>query len=368
MNRALKAESKELLLADYKYLCDSFWKNEEAGEKRVQFFITLVTAVLAATATLIAKASDQKSFDSIDEINLFALSGLLVFGMITLLRILKRNEVTDGYKCDLDEIRERFKDYFDPCGVLSGYEPFGGASKNKFLLRKIGGLSHIVATLNSIILVALSIVILLIDKRNASGASVALITLNIHGIVLLIFGIFVVSLLAQLFFIKKTEKQSMKNIKASRLTHAGGIVWKKVNADHHFLIITAKDKPLIWVLPKGHIDEIKDIKKDKNLKKNKGENKYEDPAETAIREVREEAGIKARICSTLGYSNYEVGGKLVRVKFYLMEYIGDEIEIKTEKRQKRWCTFEEAVSILSYEDLRRLLRFAHRNLSDVVVG
>jgi hypothetical protein len=50
-----RERSKELLLADHKYICDSFWKNEEPGEKRVQFFITLVTAVLAAVATILGR-------------------------------------------------------------------------------------------------------------------------------------------------------------------------------------------------------------------------------------------------------------------------------------------------------------------------
>ena len=131
MNRDLKLESKEFLMADYKYLCDSFWKNEETGERRVQFFITLVTAVLAAIATLLAKATTRDDYYSLYAISIFALFGLIVFGFVTLLRILKRNEVTDGYKRDLDEIRERFKDYFDGCGVLSGYMPFKGSGKKK---------------------------------------------------------------------------------------------------------------------------------------------------------------------------------------------------------------------------------------------
>jgi hypothetical protein len=29
-----KAEAKELLLEDYRYLADSFWKNEQTGETR----------------------------------------------------------------------------------------------------------------------------------------------------------------------------------------------------------------------------------------------------------------------------------------------------------------------------------------------
>ena len=38
-------DGQAFLLAEYQRLADSFWKNEEVGEKRVNFLITLVTAV-----------------------------------------------------------------------------------------------------------------------------------------------------------------------------------------------------------------------------------------------------------------------------------------------------------------------------------
>jgi hypothetical protein len=47
--------SMEFLLADHKYFADSIWKNEEVGEKRLNVFITLVTAVIAALVALHAK-------------------------------------------------------------------------------------------------------------------------------------------------------------------------------------------------------------------------------------------------------------------------------------------------------------------------
>ena len=53
--------AKELLLADFKYFADSFWKSEEVGEKRVTVFITLVTAVLAALTVLSPKDYDKTS-------------------------------------------------------------------------------------------------------------------------------------------------------------------------------------------------------------------------------------------------------------------------------------------------------------------
>jgi hypothetical protein len=152
------AVAKELLLADHKYLCDSFWKNEETGEKRVQFFITLVTAVLAATATMLTKFDDEVTDTLFTAIILFSLFALFSFGVVTLLRILKRNEVSDGYKKDSDDIRQRFKDFYDDTGILSGYEPFKSTSENISPFRRIGGLAYSVAVINSLILSAFSFV------------------------------------------------------------------------------------------------------------------------------------------------------------------------------------------------------------------
>lgn len=82
-----------------------------------------------------------------------------MFGIVTLLRILKRNEATDGYKKGMDEVRERFRKYFDDSGVLSGYEPFGVPTAHKGV-RKLGGLAHIVSVLNSLIFAAFTCIII----------------------------------------------------------------------------------------------------------------------------------------------------------------------------------------------------------------
>ena len=44
---------KDLRLADYRYLSDSLWKNEQVGETRANFFIGIVTGVLAGLVALI---------------------------------------------------------------------------------------------------------------------------------------------------------------------------------------------------------------------------------------------------------------------------------------------------------------------------
>ena len=47
VGRLENMEDEKLLLAEYELFSTSFWKNEEVGEKRVNFFITLTTAIIA---------------------------------------------------------------------------------------------------------------------------------------------------------------------------------------------------------------------------------------------------------------------------------------------------------------------------------
>jgi hypothetical protein len=177
VTRDVSERTKELLLAEYRYLADSFWRNEEGGEKRVNFFITLVTAVLAA---LVALATRQGSLTGgqISGIAFAACLGLLAVGILTFRRLIRRNHVTDSYKDAMDGVRTRFREW-DPRD-LGDYEPFpprvGGARSFGR-----GGLTDMVAVVNSVIaaaafasLAALSDSIVAIAVVTAVGFTVVL--------------------------------------------------------------------------------------------------------------------------------------------------------------------------------------------------
>ena len=125
----------------------------------------------------------------------------------------------------------------------------------------------------------------------------------------------------------------------SEFTHAGGVVARILNGNPEYLLVEASRRQGLWVLPKGHIE----------------------PGETAeaaaVREVEEEAGVRAAIVAPAGESEYLVDGRPVRTMFFLMRY---EAEAgRTEERSRAWHRYDEALSLLPFDNLRRVLTRAH---------
>ncbi|ODS33944.1 MAG: putative mutator protein MutT4 [Candidatus Scalindua rubra] len=122
----------------------------------------------------------------------------------------------------------------------------------------------------------------------------------------------------------------------SEFTHAGGIVIRRNKGTLHYLIVTAKKNPKHWVFPKGHIIV------------------GETPEQTAKREVLEETGVEAKILDFVNTIKFKTRDEAIMAKFYLMEYIAEKGD--AEDREKRWCTYDEALDLLSFEETRDLLR------------
>jgi 8-oxo-dGTP pyrophosphatase MutT (NUDIX family) len=106
-----------------------------------------------------------------------------------------------------------------------------------------------------------------------------------------------------------------------------------------YLLVESRAHPGTWVLPKGHIEP------------------GETPEMTAVREVEEEAGVRAAVIAPAGESAYAVGGRRVRVVFFLMRYEGDVSP--HEDRLSVWRGCEEARRMLSFDDARGVLTQAH---------
>ena len=129
---------------------------------------------------------------------------------------------------------------------------------------------------------------------------------------------------------------------------AGGVVYRGKSTSVEVAII--KVGPIIrWQLPKGIVDE------------------GETPEEAAIREVREETGLVARVEAPLEKIEYWYvsGGKTGRVRyhkfvhFYLMKYrSGNTDDHDHEVLEARWVPILDAHRMLSFESERKLVEKA----------
>jgi len=124
-------------------------------------------------------------------------------------------------------------------------------------------------------------------------------------------------------------------------THAGGVVFRKRGSRIKYLLLQAKTNPNDWVLPKGHIEP------------------GEDPRRCAIREVKEETGVWARIKEELKISKYELSGKPVRVQFYLMEAVGYGKQ-ENRLREHEWLPFDGAIDRTIHSGIKDLLTHAKK--------
>jgi ADP-ribose pyrophosphatase YjhB (NUDIX family) len=82
----------------------------------------------------------------------------------------------------------------------------------------------------------------------------------------------------------------------------------------------------------------------------------EDPSETAVHEVREEAGTESKHLSRVGSIGFQHNGEEAHVFFFLLEYIREVP--REEQREVRWCTYAEAMKLQSFEDSKRILTLA----------
>jgi 8-oxo-dGTP pyrophosphatase MutT (NUDIX family) len=135
---------------------------------------------------------------------------------------------------------------------------------------------------------------------------------------------------------------------------AGGVVYKKENDAVFVLMVNPRGKdygPALdyWTWPKG-------------LQGSEDANKEE----TAVREVREEGGVNAKIIESLGYIKFfkSFVNVIKFVDFYLMEYVsGDPADHDEEIANAEWVPLEEAESRLKFKHDKEILERAKKFLA-----
>jgi 8-oxo-dGTP diphosphatase len=96
-----------------------------------------------------------------------------------------------------------------------------------------------------------------------------------------------------------------------------------------------------WSLPKGKLEQ------------------GETWLDAAVREVAEETGLRCRLGGELPSSEYLVGDRPKRVRWWLMRVESDVgFEPSNEVDELRWLDLDAALELLSYDDDRAVVRAA----------
>jgi hypothetical protein len=164
--------SADFLLAEYQSHMASYWRSEELGERRVNFFLTVTTAVVGALA--IREQGITTPGGSADPIFFYALGAVLLFGLVTLVRIIRRNLNSHEYLRAAARVRRYFADRDEGILRYLYYKPFDDRPQRKkewnelFSLRT-GGLAETVALVNGLVVAALCALFVLSYPAWVSG-------------------------------------------------------------------------------------------------------------------------------------------------------------------------------------------------------
>lgn len=125
------------------------------------------------------------------------------------------------------------------------------------------------------------------------------------------------------------EKYYRSTIDSVYQKSCGAVIYRNLTGENEYLVLLQK-KSHTWSLPKGHVEA------------------FESERQTAMREVREEAGYKVNLARTFRHElRYTIAGTVFKsVVLYLAKVRGEPTLQKSEISSHKWATAEEAKKLL----------------------
>lgn len=125
------------------------------------------------------------------------------------------------------------------------------------------------------------------------------------------------------------EKYYKSTVDAMHQKSCGAVIYRNVTGENEYLILQQK-KSHTWSLPKGHVEA------------------FESERQTAMREVKEEAGYKVNLARSFRHElRYTIAGTVFKtVVLYLAKVRGEPTLQKSEICAYQWANAEEAKKLL----------------------
>lgn len=151
---------------------------------------------------------------------------------------------------------------------------------------------------------------------------------------------------------KETNASRSKVLTMDQVS-SGGVAFRRSESGPEVAIVLSKPK-LRWQLPKGIVDP------------------GESQEVTAVREVREEAGLETDLLTLIETIEYwyrsHRNGKPVRfhkfVHFYLLQYRSGEVaDHDHEVEEARWVSIDEAIEMLAFKNEREVVAKAREMIA-----
>lgn len=156
---------------------------------------------------------------------------------------------------------------------------------------------------------------------------------------LVLFVLFLIVFSGILITQKRHKKKATRKMILQHPTHAGCVAFKIENGITKVLLVTARDKTFVWVLPKGRIERKESARK------------------AALRELEEEASLKGRFIKNIGtVERKKQDGQTIITQYFLVEITAPPSEVESpEGRLIKWLPLHEAIELATHQDTKEIL-------------